>query len=135
MELETSSTPVHKNRLLLIDDDQDQLAMFKYLLEDCGYEVLTTCQPLDAIGLMHKESIDLVICDVAMPKMTGPQFVKTLKSTSSLSSKPVILITAGEDALGHTKVDFHNVDFKADGFCLKKHASTMLLAQIESLLN
>lgn len=61
--------------ILLVEDNEMVMDMTRELLENRGYRVLTAYMPEDAIAiaLLHAEKIDLLLSDVVMPQMNGPQ--------------------------------------------------------------
>ncbi len=61
--------------ILLVEDNEMVMDMTRELLENRGYHVLTAHMPEDAIAiaLLHAEKIDLLLSDVVMPQMNGPQ--------------------------------------------------------------
>lgn len=68
--------------LLLVEDRLDVRALTAEILRGCGYKVLETEGPGEALALWQsrRDEIDLVITDVVMPEMTGPELVDRLKS-------------------------------------------------------
>ena len=66
-------------KLLLIDDDSDVVTLAGQILADAGYSVFSTSDPGEAIRLLsdRRVRIDLLITDVFMPGMTGPDLART----------------------------------------------------------
>jgi len=65
--------PLERRTILVVDDEVMVRQMLQDCLEDCGFNVLTAMDGVEACGLFMKESarIDLVVSDVLMPKMNG----------------------------------------------------------------
>ena len=77
----------------MIDDDTRLLASYRDLLTPYGFEVLTAPDGQDAIPLVEKNpDIQLVILDLAMPRMDGREWLKWFRSLRN--ELPVIVITA-----------------------------------------
>jgi len=66
-------------RVLLVDDTEDALETFRYLLENAGYQVTCASSAKEAIALAEREEFDLMISDVGMPQMDGYELVRELR--------------------------------------------------------
>ncbi len=78
--------------ILSVDDDPRILLCYKTMLNDRGYEVFTTTDPLKVSDLLKKHEFDLIMLDVRMPKKDGFQIFKELKE--KYSQVPVLFVTA-----------------------------------------
>ena len=58
-------------RILLTEDDDDQRALFREILTEAGYEVLEARSGHEALELLKRERLDLVVLDIQMPGMDG----------------------------------------------------------------
>lgn len=79
--------------LLVVDDNADFRTFLNETLK-ADYEVLTAENGEEALQLVEREQVDLVICDVMMPVMDGVEFCRRIKSEITTSHIPVILLTA-----------------------------------------
>lgn len=70
---------VKKQRILLIDDEQDILDVIGYFLKKEGYEVEAADSGAAALEKMQANSYDVVICDYLMPKMDGISLLRKLR--------------------------------------------------------
>jgi DNA-binding NtrC family response regulator len=86
-----------KERVLCIDDDEDQATLLNAELTRLGYSVFTTTSPLTALELLAGESFDAIITDLGMSEMDGLQLCERVLSTRP--DAPVIVIT------GQTSMD------------------------------
>ncbi len=68
-------------RILLVEDDPRVRAATVGALEDLDYEPVACSSGAEAIKLFEKQQFDLVISDVIMPEMTGPELIRHLKAT------------------------------------------------------
>jgi DNA-binding response OmpR family regulator len=85
--------PFKVRKLLVIDDDTKLLASYRDLLSPYGFEVLTASDGQDAIPLVERNpDIQLVILDLAMPRMDGREWLRWFRSLRR--ELPVIVITA-----------------------------------------
>lgn len=73
---------VNKTKILVIDDDDEIVRqVLEMLLKDLGYEVISSSDPYEAISIfdLNKDSIDLVISDMIMPKLNGKELFYRIK--------------------------------------------------------
>src|SRR5436190_22898752 len=93
MSIRARRTPHKLRKLLVIDDDAKLLASYRDLLSPYGFEVLTAPDGQDAIPIVEDNpDIQLVILDLAMPKMDGRAWLKWFRETRR--DMPVIVISA-----------------------------------------
>lgn len=81
-------------RILAIDDDRDFLKLIKTLLEPEGYELEFAMSGRQGLQKALANPPDLVLIDVMMPELNGPETVKKMKADSRTDKIPVIMITA-----------------------------------------
>ena len=104
MSIRARRAPFKLRKLLVIDDDLRLLASYRDLLSPYGFEVLTAPDGTDAIPLVEKNpDIQLVILDLAMPRMDGREWLRWFRSLRQ--ELPVIVITA-------YKLDPNDADLK-----------------------
>lgn len=78
--------------VLVVDDDKNTRLLFKALLESEKYNVFTAENGANALDVMGRESIDLVVLDVMMPQMDGYEFTKTLRENDN--TLPILMVSA-----------------------------------------
>ncbi len=81
-----------KGKILIVDDEEDILDTFSIVLEDEGYYVETSSNPLEALKILSDKNFDLVLSDMRMPQMTGEEFLEELRKFNSFTS--FIVMTA-----------------------------------------
>jgi len=71
----------HKERVLIVEDERSVLEMAAMTLSSCGYEVFTASCPTEAFALLEEleEGVDLLLSDVIMPGMSGPDMATIMK--------------------------------------------------------
>lgn len=88
-----------KNRtILVVEDDVDQRELIKLHLLDAGYMVRGAANGLEAAASCLQITPDLVISDVHMPRMSGFDMIRILKSEPAMKDIPVIFLTVDEGA-------------------------------------
>lgn len=78
--------------VLVVDDDKNSRLYFKAVLEDANYKVLLAKNGKDALEIMDKEHVDLIVLDVMMPKMDGYEFTETLRKNDN--NLPILMVSA-----------------------------------------
>jgi two-component system response regulator CpxR len=81
-----------KELILCVDDEENQLAVRKLVLEQAGYAVLAASSGHQALALLAGHPIDLVLSDHLMPGLTGTELARQIKAGNP--DLPVILISA-----------------------------------------
>jgi len=114
-----------KRTILCVDDNEQSLSHRKIMLETRGYRVASFARGEDALARFHEGGIDLVIADMAMPGLDGPQLIEKIKELSPHT--PAILISS--------KVRIYDHESKADVFLAKgMYAPADLLERVRILL-
>lgn len=79
-------------KILIAEDDNELCQLFKKVLNKHGYQVLCVADGKEALDLVEKEYIDLIITDIMMPVMDGYTFISQLRQAGIQT--PVLMITA-----------------------------------------
>lgn len=117
------------DRLLIVDDVPDNLFLVRTILEEEGYEIITSSNGQDALKIIESEPIDLILLDVMMPKMDGYEVTRRIRAMGDLPFIPILLITAYDRANA-----VKGLDLGADEFIRKPIEADELLARVRSLL-
>ena len=80
-------------KILLVEDNTDLLMLMRTLLSN-KYRIVTAQNGREALDVLAREEVDLIVSDVMMPEMDGNEMTHTIKSSAELSHLPVILLTA-----------------------------------------
>jgi two-component system, OmpR family, response regulator CpxR len=114
-----------KRTILCVDDNEQSLSHRKIVLETRGYRVASFSRGEEALERFLQGGIDLVIADMAMPGLDGPQLIARIKQVSPQT--PAILISS--------KVRIYDHDSQADIFLGKgMYAPADLLERVRLLL-
>jgi len=81
-------------RVLVADDEPHLLRLVKFRLEREGYEVLTATDGESALKVAREERPDLCVLDVMMPKRSGFDVLRELRSDDGFAGMKVIMLTA-----------------------------------------
>jgi len=81
-------------KILVVDDEPDVLALLTLMLKSQGYNVIAAVDGQEALEKARKETPDLILLDVMLPKMDGYKVARMLKFDENFSHIPIILLTA-----------------------------------------
>lgn len=84
--------------ILVAEDSITARSLIRNILESAGYVVKTVVDGKEALDILRKESFDLVVSDVEMPRMNGFELTARIRGDQAISELPVILVTALESA-------------------------------------
>ncbi|MEW6530323.1 MAG: response regulator transcription factor [Thermodesulfobacteriota bacterium] len=119
-----------KEKILVVDDEEDILELVRYNLTKEGYQV--TCAATGEKGLRSAKADrpDLVLLDLMLPGMDGLDVCRELKANPDTSRVPIVMITAkGEDADIVT-----GLELGADDYITKPFSPRVLLARVKVVL-
>ena len=83
-----------KKRILIVEDNDLNLKLFRDLLTAHGYETIETKDGLEAINLTRRERPDLILMDIQLPEISGLDVTRRLKSEDGICDIPIIAVTA-----------------------------------------
>ncbi|MFI5234405.1 MAG: response regulator [Gemmatimonadales bacterium] len=118
-------------KILLVDDSATALTMHRMILDSQGYRVVTAQDGEEAVRLAVLEQPDLILMDVVMPRKTGFEAVKELRSIESTRLIPVIMVTT------RAEPKVLEICFQAgcNDYVSKPVDGAVLLAKVRSLLS
>ena len=87
--------------ILVAEDDKNTRRFLRAVLEDDGFRVHTAANGQEAMDVLDKEYIDLVVLDVMMPRMDGYEFTRQLRSANS--NLPILMVSAMHEPMDKKK--------------------------------
>lgn len=118
-----------KAKIFIVDDDASQCGLIGAVLED-AYETVSTTRPQDAFETARREKPDLILCDIAMPGMSGYEICRALKADGETADIPVIFLS------GLATLDDRLAAYEAGGedFIGKPYAPAELVDKVDIAL-
>ena len=83
-----------RQKILYVEDEQDEVLMIKTRIEDHGYAFVSAADGEEGIQKVRDEKPDLILLDIIMPKVNGYEFCCHLMGDPATRGIPVIIITA-----------------------------------------
>ena len=119
---------MHRERVLIIDDEEYILNLSKDILSKDNFAVKTAMAGIDGLKLFEREPFDLILTDVKMPVMDGLDVIRQIRANNK--EIPVIVIT------GHGTLDvaIKSLRLGAQGFILKPFTPAELRASVADAL-
>lgn len=115
-------------RILVVEDDRGTRRLTEDVLLDAGYEPITASNGLEALDIMERKHIDLIVLDVMMPEMDGFELLQQLRCNGF--DLPVLIVTA-KQTLPDKK---QGLRLGADDYMVKPVDEEEMLLRISALL-
>src|SRR5665213_568808 len=93
-----------KKRILVVDDNNNNLTLEKDLLEIAGVEVFEAMNCLDGILIAQRELPDVIVMDVRLPDMRGSEAATLLRLDPRTRAIPIVFVTASVLPLGKAEI-------------------------------
>jgi PAS domain S-box-containing protein len=122
----------HKQSILIADDEQDFLDLFKNLFEKNGYDVRTVKKGSEIISQIKQKKPDIVLLDVILDEgISGFDILKEIKSNNELKYVFVVLISSHEI---ESEIQSKGLEAGADGYLTKPIRNRELLARVNAFM-
>jgi len=119
-----------KEKILVVDDEEDILELLKYNLSREGYQVLCATSGEKTLNLVKTETPDLILLDLMLPGMDGLEVARQLKDNPNTKNVSIVMLTAkGEEADIVT-----GLELGADDYVTKPFSPRILLARVRAVL-
>ena len=117
-------------RILLVDDEPNNLLLLEELLQSQGYETLVASSGSQALEIVQDFLPDLILLDVMMPGMGGFEVCRRLREDPNLQTVPIIFLTALDDEDSRLT----GLEMMGDDYFTKPIKSNLLIKKISSTL-
>lgn len=120
----------NKQKILIVDDEPDILELIEYNLKKEGYQVFSASNGLEAIQSAKKNSPDLIILDIMMPKLDGIETCRQLRAMPEFKTTFMVFLTARSEE--YSEISGFNVG--ADDYIAKPIKPRALVSRINAIL-
>jgi DNA-binding response OmpR family regulator len=114
-------------KILIVDDEERMVDLISLYLKPYDYEVIKAYSGNEAVEIIRKENIHLVLLDVMMPDLDGWETIKLIREWLQV---PIIMLTARNEKMDIVK----GLKLGADDYITKPFDEEILLARIEAVL-
>jgi two-component system alkaline phosphatase synthesis response regulator PhoP len=119
-----------KEKILVVDDEQDILELLKFKFSKEGYQVTCAASGEEALRCVRSEAPDLIVLDLMLPGIDGIEVARELKNDFDTKSIPIVMVTAkGEEADIVT-----GLELGADDYITKPFSPRILIARVKAVL-
>jgi two-component system, cell cycle response regulator DivK len=120
-----------KQKILIIEDNEQSMYMLSYLLEDDNFEVIQSFNGKEGIDLAKKIIPDAILLDIQLPEMDGYTVAKELRKIKILENVLIIVVTSYAMVGDKEKA----LEAGADGYLEKPINPDTFVSQLEAFLN
>src|ERR1700730_7464966 len=117
--------------VLVADDDEDILTLVALRFRRSGLEVIVARDGEEALELIETRAPDVAVLDIAMPRLTGLEVVRRLRSSEATKDLPVVLLTA---RAAEKDIEL-GLEAGADEYITKPFSPQDLYACVQSVLS
>jgi two-component system, OmpR family, alkaline phosphatase synthesis response regulator PhoP len=122
--------PKNKERILIVDDEEDILELVRYNLEREGYQTVCAVTGEQALQIAENDKVDLILLDLMLPGINGLEVAKSIKRNPHKMGIPIIMLSAkGEETDIVT-----GLELGADDYVTKPFSPKILLARIRAVI-
>ena len=116
--------------VLLVDDLEINRRLLKAMLKNTKYRFLEARRASEALIILETERVDLVILDLMIPEMSGPEFCRKIKTNRKTQLVPILVITS----LHGVENEIHGIDAGADEYLTKPLHPALVRSRIRAML-
>lgn len=91
-------------KILVVDDSATNVVLLEAILDEKGYKIETALNAKEAFAIISKNSPDLILLDLLMPKISGFDFLEKIRNDIRTKHTPVIVISALTDEENINKI-------------------------------
>ena len=117
-------------RILVVDDEPDIVALVSYHLAKAGYRVTTAASGTDALALVRQERPSLVVLDLMLPGMSGYEVLEALRADEQARGVAVLMLTARREEADRIR----GLSLGADDYLTKPFSPQELVLRVGAIL-
>jgi two-component system, OmpR family, alkaline phosphatase synthesis response regulator PhoP len=120
-------TPPVSDRILVVEDEQSIRTIVEYALRDAGFSVVTAARGDDALDIVARDQIDLVVLDLMLPGLDGLEVCKRIRRERGM---PIIMLSARSEELDKVL----GLELGADDYVTKPFSPRELVSRVRANL-
>ena len=124
------SVKLDKKKILVVEDEESLLKLENILLTSNGYHAVSARNGTEALKMLERENIDLVLLDVMLPDIDGYEVCRRIKADAVMQKIPVLMVTAKN----HSDDIDRGGEAGADWYVTKPFKSANMLNAVKRLL-
>src|SRR5258708_2250916 len=128
--LEAEDKAARHSVILIVDGEEINRRLLKAIFKTAPYRILEARKASEAIGLLQSEKIDLVILDLRLPEMSGPELCRWMKASRQTQLVPVLMVTS----LQGIENEIAGISSGADEFLFKPLHPAVVRARVRAML-
>ena len=117
-------------RILVVEDQADNLRILRDLLSSVGYEILEAVTGDEGVTLATSQHPDLILMDIQLPGMDGYEATRRIKADPALKSIPIIAVTSYALSGDEQKARAAG----CDGYIAKPYSPRQMLAKVREVI-
>ncbi len=124
-----------QKKILVVDDDPDFVEGVRIVLEKNDFEVVAASSGKECLERIKKKVPDLILLDIMMPKKSGFEVCKELKSNIEYNRIPVVMVTALKKELSRTSYSIaEGLELEAEDYLEKPIEPKELVSRLRGIL-
>jgi putative two-component system response regulator len=116
--------------ILIVDDIDLNRRLLKAMIKTAPYRILDAKRPSAALAILEREKVDLVVVDLVMPEMSGPDFCRILKADRKTRLIPILMTTSVQGV----ENEIAGIESGADEFLIKPLQPTVVRTRVRAML-
>lgn len=116
---------------MVADDSPIIRKLISFSLTIKGYDIISVADGMEALELLPKENIDLLITDLNMPNVDGFELIKAIRSNEDFKSTPIIVLSNLSEKDDIQKA----LEFGANSFLIKPFEQKTIINEVSKYLN
>ncbi len=115
------------DRILVVEDEQSIRTIIEYALRDAGFSVLSAARGDEALEVVEREAVDLVVLDIMLPGLDGLEVCKRIRAHRTI---PIIMVSARGEELDKVL----GLELGADDYVTKPFSPRELVSRVKANL-
>ena len=114
--------------ILVVEDNINTRRLMQAVLSQAGYQPILACDGIEALEILDRKHVDLIVLDIMMPRMDGYEFTETLRASGC--EIPILMVTAREKPADKIR----GFKIGTDDYMVKPVDEEEMLLRIQALL-